>query len=255
MPPPVLASGAPARLCRGCAAVRLVLCSALALLTAAALLLTPAAPADAKTLKAPAKKFLAQHQQVQQRFAPLQQRLLAVIADERAELQACPAMKRLPKDSYPQTISFLYALIDIIQAATSQARGDLLAAADSYRSATYGDSVLDRAGRVRSRHLRALAELKPFDTCSIVTDWAEAGWPTDWKPTGETWEAARAIYIPAVQIPDESAMLRRLRKLGASNAQVSRAKQHVAASERALKRLDAIMELFPLVTPEWVQWR
>ena len=82
------------------------------------------------------------------------------------------------------------------------AHDDLVFGASSYRAASYSDPVLKKAARERARHLKTLSELKPFDSCSIMKGWAAAGWPTDWKPTGEIWEAAKAIYLPDLQIPD-----------------------------------------------------
>ncbi len=80
-----------------------------------------------------------------------------------------------------------------------------------------------------------------------------AGWPTDWKPTGAVWEAARAIYYPDLQIPDSDPLKRRLRKLGASPAQL-RAIGDVAVTDRVLDGWDKVVrELFPLARN--VDWR
>jgi len=215
------------------------------------LLLALPAGAQAKPLKAPAKKFLAQQQGLQQRFAPKQSQMLAAIAAKRKDMRACPVLSNLPDDNYEQIISYLYVLLDMMQEATAPLRDDFVFAARSYQEAAYGDSVLNRAARARYRYLRTLSDLKPFDSCAVLGDWAQASWPTDWKPTGETWEAVRAIYYPDVQVPDESALRKRLRKLGASSRQRSRTK-NVAISERVFDGFQAVLdELFPRVDIQW----
>ena len=222
-----------------------------------ALVVTPAlviaGPAQAKPLKAEAKKFLAQHAQVNARFKPFEAQVLKMTAAKRAELKACPPVSALPQDHYEQIISELYVLLDMIQEAAALAHDDLVASAASYRAARYGDSVLKRAAAERARHLQTLSELKPFDSCQIIVDWAGASWPTDWKPKGEVWEAAKAIYIPDLQIPDSGPLKRRLRKLGASNAQL-REIGDVAVNDRVLDGWDKVVrELFPLARD--VDWR
>ena len=148
--------------------------------------------------KPQAKKFLAQHAQVNARFKPFEGQVLAQIADKRRELKSCAPVNALPNDHYEQIISELYVLLDMIQEAAALAHDDLVASAGSYRSASYSDPVLKKAARERAKHLQTLSDLKPFDSCSIMKGWAAAGWPTDWKPTGQVWEAAKAIYLPEI---------------------------------------------------------
>lgn len=227
---------------------RLLACSFAAL----ALLTLPAA-APAATLKPQAKKFLAQHEAVNARFKPFEGQVLAQIADKRRELKACPPISALPNDHYQQIISELYVLLDMIQEAASLARADLVASAASYRSATYSDPVLRKAARERAKHLQTLSDLKPFDSCSIIKGWAAAKWPTDWKPTGEVWEAAKAIYLPDLQIPDSGPLKRRLRKLGVSPAKL-RTINDVAVNDRVLDSWDKVVkDFFPLARD--IDWR
>ena len=200
-----------------------------------------------------AKRFLAQHAQVNARFKPFEAQVLKMTAAKRAELKACPPVSALPQDHYQQIISELYVLLDMIQEAAALAHDDLVASAASYRSAAYSDPVLKKTARARAKHLQTLSELKPFDSCQIIVDWAGANWPTDWKPKGEVWEAAKAIYIPDLQIPDSGPLKRRLRKLGASNAQL-RLISEVAVNDRVLDGWDKVVrELFPLARD--VDWR
>lgn len=216
--------------------------------------LTAGAPAAQAKLTAPAKRFLADQAQLQRQFgADEEQRMLASIAATRKELGSCSVLKRLPRDRYQRTITYLYVLLDLIQEMTAPYAPQLAAAAGTYRTVTYGDRVLDRAARVRYAHLRSLSTLKPFRTCAVLNDWRDAGWPTEWKPSGETGIAVAAIYDQDVQIPDESALLRRLRKLGASPFQRSRTRSF-AISERVLDGLDAALaRLLPAV--DYVDWR
>lgn len=226
---------------------RLLTCSFAAL----ALIAPSAAPAA--TLKPQAKKFLAQHEAVNARFKPYEGQVLAMIAAKRAELKACPPVRALPEDHYEQIISELYVLLDMIQEAAALAQSDLVASAESYRTASYSDSVLRRAARERYRHLKTVSELKPLDSCQIMVDWAGASWPTDWKPKGEVWEAAKAIYIPDLQIPDSGPLKRRLKRLGATRAQLARIND-VAVNDRVLDAWDKVVrELFPLARD--VDWR
>ena len=85
-----------------------------------------------------------------------------------------------------------------------------------------------------------MAQLKPFDGCDVISDWEKADWPTEWKPSGDARVAVAAIYDQDVQIPDESPLLPRLRKLGASDTQRSRTKQF-AISERVLDSFETTL--------------
>ena len=212
-----------------------------------------ALPAGAQAkLTAPAKKFLADQQTLQQQFgAGQEQQMLAVIAAKRKDFGSCAVFRRLPNDRYEQIISYLYVLLDMIQETTAPYATQLASGAEVYRAASYGDRGLDRAARERYGHLRALSRLKPFDSCSVLNGWAQAKWPTDWKPSGETGIAVAAIYDQDVQIPDKSALLKRLRKLGASPTQRSRTKQF-AISERVLDGFESVLsKLFPRVDVQW----
>ncbi len=218
---------------------------------ALSLLLAMPAGAQAKRMKAPARKFLAQQDRLQKRLAPKEKQMLRDISAMRRRFKACPVLSDLPNDGFQQIKSFLYVLLDMIQETTEPFKDDLAYVARSYRKSSYGDGVLNRAGRERYRHFLTLSELKPFDSCAVLDDWAQAKWPSDWKPTGEAGVASDAMYDPDVQIPDEGALLRRLRKLGASSRQRSRTK-NAGISERVLDGYDKVLaELFPKVDIEW----
>lgn len=222
-------------------------------LAAALALLALGASTAAAAPTSQAKRFLAQHEQVNARFKPFESQVLAQIADKRRELKACAPVNDLPDDHYQQIISELYVLLDMIQEAASLAHDDLVASAASYRSASYADPVLRKAARERAQHLQTLSDLKPFDSCSIMKGWAAASWPTDWKPTGAVWEAAKAIYLPDLQIPDSGPLKRRLRKLGVGPKRL-RAISDVAVNDRVLDSWDKVVkELFPLARN--VDWR
>jgi len=214
-----------------------------------------AAPSANAAMKPAARKFIAQHQRIYASFAPKQATALATTARMGRELKACPPMSDLPHDGFEQIKSFLYVLQDLIQETSAPFTGDIAKVANEYKNASYGDPVLNRAAHARYRHLKTISELKPLDSCQIITDWAAAGWPTSWEPSGAAYDATRALYNPDLQIPDEAALHRRLRKLGASKAQVARI-GHPVASEKLLDAWDkADRALFPLAGPEWLQWR
>lgn len=215
------------------------------------LLLAAPQGAQAKRMKTPAKKFLAQQQKLAKGFTSGEKKVLQNIASKRRELKACPILRNLPNDSYQRIIAFLYVLIDMAEETTEPWHDDFEAAARAYRKPSYGDGTLNRAGRKRGRYMKALTKLRPLDSCALLDDWAAAGWPTDWKPTGEVWEAARRIYDPDIQAPDEYDLLARLRKLGAGAKHRSRTKRF-GLENRAYDRIDKVLrELFPTVDIEW----
>lgn len=225
----------------------------IALLALAATLV--AAPNADAAMKPAARKFIAQHERIYASFAPKQAAALETTARLGRELKACPPMGDLPHDGFEQIKSFLYVLLDEIQETAAPFTADILKAANEYKNANYGDPVLNRAARARYRHLKVITELKPIDSCQIITDWANAGWPTSWEPTGAAYDATRDLYKPDIQIPDEAALHRRLRKLGATRAQVAKI-GHPVASEKLLDAWDKVpRSLFPLAGPEWLQWR
>ena len=231
------------------AVVRRTILPALALAS-----LLAAAPAHA-AIKPPAKKFIAQHDRIEREFAPRQSVALDITARLGTRLKACPGVNDLPNDGFEQIKSFLYVLLDEIQQSSAPSSADIAKVANEYKNARYGDPVLDRAARARYKHLKVVSELKPVDSCQIITDWAAADWPTDWEPKGDAFTATRALYIPDLQLPDEAALHRRLIKLGASRKVVARM-GHPIASERLLDAWDRVpRKLFPLASKEWLQWR
>jgi hypothetical protein len=215
-----------------------------------------AAPAADAAVKPPAKKFLDLNNRIVREAAPKQSGALAVTARMKSELRSCPGMSRLPNDSFQQIKSFLYVLLDLIQESSAPYKTDIARAADEYKNARYGDPVLDRAARARYKHFKLISELKPVDSCQIVTDWADAGWPTDWEPKGEAFANTRALYNYDLQIPDETSLHRRLIKLGVSRKVVARMPEDPIASDRLLDAWDKVCRgLFPRATKEWLQWR
>jgi hypothetical protein len=214
-----------------------------------------AAPAAEAAVKAPARKFLAQHDRIVRHAAPAQGVALRTTARMKTELRACPGMHRLPNDGFQQIKSFLYVLLDLIQASAAPYRANIANYANEYKNARYGDPVLDRAARARYKHFKVISELVDVDSCQIVTDWANASWPTDWEPTGAAFTATRVLYNYDFQIPDERALHRRLIKLGVSRKVVARMPEDPIASDRVLDAWDKVCRgLFPLATKQWLQW-
>ena len=74
-----------------------------------------------------------------------QQKMLDIVAAKRKADGPCSVFRRLPNDRSEQIIAYLYILLDLIQETTSPFSVQLVSAAESYRGATYGDPVLDRA--------------------------------------------------------------------------------------------------------------
>lgn len=224
-----------------------------ALALAAVLIAAPAAQAG--TLKAPARKFIAQQQRLSRGFAPKQAGMLATTERMKSELRKCPAIKDLPNDGFEQIKSFLYVLLDVIQETSAPYHDDVVSAMNEYRTADYGDPVLNRAARARYRHLKVVSELTPFDSCDVLNGWSKAGWPTDYAPPGALGDSVRGIYYPDLQLPDETSLVRRLRKLGAGPKQL-KGISHPEVAERVLDAWDAaIRPLFPLASKKWLQWR
>ena len=222
---------------------------------ALAVLLIAAPAAHAGPLKPPAKKFLAQQDRLVRQFAPDQAGMLSTTARMKTELRKCPALKDLPNDGFEQIKSFLYVLLDLIQESSAPYHDDIVSAMNEYKIADYGDPVLNRAARARYKHLKVISELKPFDSCDVLNGWDKAGWPTDYAPSGDLGDAVRGIYYPDLQLPDETSLVRRLRKLGASPKQLRRI-SHPEVATTVLDAWDGVARpMFPLASKKWLQWR
>lgn len=233
------------------ACLRRLLAPALVLSLLLALPATGHAKSKTKRLQGPAKRFLAQQERVRKRLDADRSKVLAAINVKRGKLRTCAVIKNMPDDGFQQIKSFLYVVVDMAQETTQPWRSALEYAAAAYRKPSYGDSVLNRAGRVRYRYLRAILDLKPYDSCGVLDDWAAAGWPSDFEPTGAAREASSAMYNPDIQVPDEASLLRRLKKLGASSKQRSRTKS-VGRQDAVYDAYDKVLrELFPRVDIQW----
>ena len=189
------------------------------LLAALALLALPAA-APAATLKPAAKKFLAQHEAVNARFKPKEAQVLAMIAAKRKELKACPTVSALPDDSYQQIISELYVLLDMIQEAAAFAHDDLVCGANSYRGASYSRPGAQE-GRSRARPAppdaeRAEALRQLLDHEGLGGRRLADGLEADRRDVG----GREGDLPPRPADPRLRPLKRRLRKLGASRAQL-----------------------------------
>lgn len=202
-------------------------------------------------LKSPAKKFLVQQDRLRRKMAAGERDVLRAIAEKRKDLKKCPVFKKLPRDTYQRQKSFLYVLVDMAQETTAPYAESLQYAADAYRKPAYGDGVLNRAARNRYSYLRATIALKPYDSCELLKEWASNKWRSDWRPLGDLGDASEAIYDGDIQLPDEGALLRRLKKLGASSKQRSRTRSF-GQQKRIYDKYDSVLrELFPGLDMDW----
>ncbi len=217
-------------------------------------LLSVPAVASAKgksKLKSPAKKFLVQQDRLRKRMAAGERRVLVAIGEKRKDLKRCAVLRKMPRDTYQRTKSFLYVLVDMAQEVTEPWAESLQYAADAYRKPAYGDRVLNRAARARYRYLRAIITLKPFDSCELLNDWAGTKWLSYWIPPGDLGKASAAIYDQDIQLPDETSLLRRLRKLGAGTRYISRTKRF-GQQKRIYDKYDSVLRsLFPGLDVDW----
>ena len=126
---------------------------------------------------------------------------------------------------------------------------------NEYRTADYGDPVLNRAARARYRHLKVVSELTPFDSCDVLTGWSKAGWPTDYAPPGALGDSVRGIYYPDLQLPTRPRW-----SGGCASSERARSSSRESAIPRSPSACSTpgtrrSAPLFPLASKKWLQWR